>query len=246
MRPQRMLPILCILLLFSVATAGCTVNLNPFNVRSDSSQAPLGINAGGTSNGTAHMLAVGQANESSSYQGSVSDVTVYTQPGAGHVFVETAPLTGVDFQETARAAIKVAAERAKANTSQRDFEFVLHVPKGVDAVDGPSAGLPMTIAAYSALTKKPTNSYVYGTGAIENNGTVSSVSGVYLKAQAAAKSGARFIVVPRENTLVSTISPLSENAIADVNLQAQLKKEGYNVTVVGVKTIDDALPYYFS
>jgi predicted S18 family serine protease len=246
MRPQRVLPILCILLLFSVATAGCTFNLNPFNVQSNSPQAPLGANSGETSNGTAHMLAVEQANDSNSYQGAVSDVTVYTQSGAGHVFVETAPLTGVDFQETARAAIKVAAERAQAKTSQRDFEFVLRVPQGVDAVDGPSAGLPMTIAAYSALTKKPTSPYVYGTGAIDSNGTVSRVSGVYLKAVAAAKSGAQVIIVPSANTVVSTASPLSENAIANVNLQAQLKKEGYNVTVVGVKTIDDALPYYFS
>jgi predicted S18 family serine protease len=246
MRPQRVLPILCILLLFSVATAGCTVNLNPANVQSNASQAPLGTNSSGTSNGTAHMLAVEQANGNNSYQGALSDVTVYTQPGAGHVFVETAPLTGVDFQETARAAVKVAAERAKVNASQRDFEFVLRVPKGVDAVDGPSAGLPMTIAAYSALTKKPTNPYVYGTGAIESNGTVSSVSGVYLKALAAAKSGARVIVVPNSDTFVSTTSPLSENAIANVNLQAQLQKDGYNVTVVGVKTIDDALPYYFT
>ena len=245
MKPQRVLPILCVLLLFSVATAGCTLNLNP-NVQSNSSQVPLGTNSGGTSNGTAHMLAVEQANDSNSYRGAVSDVTVYTQPGAGHVFVETAPLTGVDFQETARAAIKVAAERAQVDTSQRDFEFVLHVPKGVDAVDGPSAGLPMTIAAYSALTKKPTSPYVYGTGAIGGNGTVSSVSGVYLKALAAAKSGARVIVVPSDNTVVSTTSQLSENAIPNVNLQAQLKKEGYNVTVVGVKKIDDALPYYFS
>jgi uncharacterized protein len=246
MRPQRVLPILCILLLFSVATAGCTFNLNPFNVQSNSPQAPLGANSGETSNGTAHMLAVEQANDSNSYQGAVSDVTVYAQPGTGHVFVETAPLTGVDFQETARAAVKVAAERAKVNASQQDFEFVLQVPKGVDAVDGPSAGLPMTIAAYSALTKKPTNPYIFGTGGIESNGTVSKVSGVYLKALAAAKSGARVIVVPSGETMVSTTSPLSDNAIANVNLQEQLKKDGYNVTVVGVKTIDDALPYYFS
>lgn len=246
MRRQSVLPILCVLLLFSVATAGCTVTLNPPNVQLNSSQSPSGINSSVTSNGTAHMLAVEQADNSNSYTGAVSDVIVYAQPGTGHVFVETAPLTGVDFQETARAAIKVAAERAQINPSQRDFEFVLHVPKGVDAVDGPSAGLPMAIAAYSALTKKQTNPYVYGTGAIDSNGTVSSVSGVYLKAVAAAKSGARVIVVPSNNTFVSTISPLSENAIANVNLQAQLKKDGYNVTVVGVKKIDDALPYYFS
>ncbi|MGZ4927292.1 MAG: S16 family serine protease [Halobacteriota archaeon] len=246
MRWQRILLVLCILLLFSLATAGCTVSLNPPNVQVNPSQSPLGVNSTETSNGTAHMLAVEQADNNSSYTGAVSDVIVYAQPGTGHIFVETAPLTGVDFQATARDVINVAAQLARINPNQRDFEFVLHVPKGVDAVDGPSAGLPMTIAAYSALTKKPTSPYVYATGAIDSNGAVSSVGGVYLKALAAAKSGARVIIVPNNNTMVSTTSPLSENAIANVNLQSQLKKDGYNVTVVGVKTINEALPYYFS
>ena len=246
MRWQRILPILCVLLLFSLATAGCTVSLNPSNVQVNPSQSPLGINSTGTSNGTAHMLAVEQVDNNSSYTGAVSDVIVYAQPGAGHIFVETAPLTGVDFQETARDIIKVAAQLAHINSNQRDFEFVLHVPKGVDAVDGPSAGLPMAIAAYSALTKKETNSSVYATGAIDSNGTVSSVSGVYPKAQAAAKAGARVIIVPSGETVVSITSPLATNVVGGVNLQAQLQKEGYNVTVVGVKRIEDALPYYFS
>lgn len=245
MRRQSILSILCVLLLLSVATAGCTVSLNPPNVQFNPSQSPEGINSSGTSNGTAHMLAVEQANNNS-YTGALSDIIVYAQPGTGHVFVETAPLTGVDFQETARIVIKVAAELAQINPNQRDFEFVLNVTKGVDAVDGPSAGLPMAIAAYSALTKQETNSSVYGTGAIDSNGTVSSVSGVYLKAQAAARAGARVIIVPSGETVVSTTSPLATNVVNGVNLQAQLQKEGYNVTVVGVKRIEDALPYYFS
>jgi uncharacterized protein len=236
------IPILCVLLLSSVAIAGCTVSLNPPNVQLNPSQPPSGINPSGTNNGTAHMLAIQQ--DDSQYSGAVSDVVVYAQPGSGHVFVETSPLTGVDFQATARDAVKVAAEQAHVNPNQRDFEFVVHVPKGVDTVDGPSAGLPMAIAAYSAITKKPTNVDVYGTGAIDGTGMVSSVSGVYLKALAAAKSGARVIIVPSYEVAVSTNSVVATTG--GVNLQAQLKQDGYNVTVVGVKSFADALPYYFT
>ncbi|MGZ4847787.1 MAG: S16 family serine protease, partial [Halobacteriota archaeon] len=149
------------------------------------------------------MLALEQVDDSNSYTGALSNVSVYTQSGTGHVFVETKPLTGVDFQETARDAVTVAAQRAHVNLDQRDFEFVVNVSKGVDAVDGPSAGLPMTIAAYSAIVKKPTNQSVYSTGSIESDGTVSNVGGVYWKAQAAAKSGARVIIVPYNETVVS-------------------------------------------
>ncbi len=248
MNQHRVIPILCVLLLLlPVLTAGCTVNvpLPLLNTQLNPSQPPLGVNSSGTSDGTAHMLAVSN-DDSGVYEGSVSNVIVYTQLGTGHVFVETEPLTGGDFQTTARDAVQVAAERTQININQRDFEFVVKVPQGVAEVDGPSAGLPMAVATYSALTKKTTNSSVYGTGAIDSNGTVSSVSGVYLKAVAAAKAGARVIIVPSGETIVSTTSPLATNVVGGVNLQAQLQKEGYNVTVVGVKTIDQALPYYFS
>ncbi len=247
MNQHRLKPIFCaLLLLLPVLTAGCTVNvpIPLLDAQLNPSQSPLGVNSSGTSDGTAHMLAVSE-DDRGVYTGSVSNVIVYTQPGTGHVFVETLPITGGDFQTTARDAVKVAAERTQININQRDFEFVVKVPKGVTEVDGPSAGLPMGIAAYSALTKQKTNSSVYGTGAIDSNGTVISVSGVYLKAQAAAKAGARVIIVPNGQTIVSTTSPLATNVVVGVYLQALLLKEGYNVTVVGVKTIDDALPYYF-
>jgi uncharacterized protein len=177
----------------------------------------------------------------------VSNLVVYAQPGTGYVFVETQPATGVDFQETANTAVAVAAEHANVNPNQLDFEFVLHVPNGVDEVDGPSGGLPMTIAAYSAIIKKPINESVYSTGTIDSGGNVGDVGGVYYKAEAAAQSGARVILVPYDQTVVSTTSPLEANPTTGlVNLQSLLHSEGYNVTVVGVKTFDDALPYYFS
>jgi uncharacterized protein len=246
MKQNRVIHILCVLLLLlPVLTAGCTVNVPLLNTQLNPPHSPSGINSSVTSDGTAHMLAVSDE-DNGTYTGTVSSVIVYTQLGTGHVFVETEPLTGVDFQTTARYAVEVAAERTQINKNQRDFEFVVKVPQGVTEVDGPSAGLPMAIAAYSALTKQKTNSSVYGTGAIDANGTVSSVSGIYLKAQAAVRAGARVIIVPSGQTIVSTTSPLATNVVGGVNLQAQLQKEGYNVTVIGVKRVDDALPYYFS
>ncbi len=181
-----------------------------------------------------------------SYAGAISDVNVSIEPGAGYVFVATKPLTGSDFQETAQTAADIAAARAHVDLNHQDVKFVVHVPEKVDAVDGPSAGLPMAIAVYSAMTGKPTNKYVYGTGAITSDGTVSRVGGVYWKALAAAKNGAKVIIVPNGETVVSTTDPLTTSTSGGVNLQSELQRNGYNVTVIGVKNFDDALPYYFS
>jgi predicted S18 family serine protease len=112
----------------SVAITGCTASLNPpyvqFNPAQSPTGIPAGINAQGTTNGTAHLLAV-ELLSNNSYTGAVSNLVVYTQPGAGYVFVETQPATGADFQETVNTAVAGASERANVNLNQRDFEFVL-------------------------------------------------------------------------------------------------------------------------
>ncbi len=241
MKKSNVMPLLCVLLLLSVASAGCTVNL-PLGQQSNSSirsgvQTPPSTGVGST-----HMLALEELDDKSS--GAVSDVNVSIEPGAGYVFVATKPVTGSDFQETAQTAAGVAAERAHVDLGQQDVKFVVRVPEKVEAVDGPSAGLPMAIAVYSAMAKKPTNKFVFGTGTIKSDGTVGRVGGVYWKAVAAAENGAKVIIVPYGETSVSTTNPLSTSG--NVNLQGTLKRSGYNVTVIGVKNIDEALPYYFS
>ncbi len=244
MEKSSVAAILCALLLLVVASTGCTVSLS-LSGQSNSSASSSTKTPSSTGVGSTHMLALEEL-DVNSYAGAVSDVNVSIEPGTGYVFVATKPLTGSDFQETAQTAADVAAARAHVDLNRQDVKFVVHVPEKVDAVDGPSAGLPMAIAVYSAMTGKPTNKYVYGTGAIESDGTVSRVGGVYWKALAAAKSGAKVIVVPNGETVVSTTDPLTTSTSGGVNLQSELQRNGYNVTVIGVKSIDEALPYYFS
>ncbi len=244
MKRNNVAAVLCVLLLLSVASAGCTVSL-PLGEQSSPSASSGTNKPSNTGVGSTHMLALEEL-DTNSYAGAVSDVNVSIEPGTGYVFVATKPLTGSDFQETAQTAADVAASRARVDLSRQDVKFVVHVPEKVDAVDGPSAGLPMAIAVYSAMTNKPTSKYVYGTGAINGDGTVSRVGGVYWKALAAAKSGAKVIIVPNGETVVSTTNPLATSSSGGVDLQTELKRSGYNVTVIGVKNIDEALPYYFS
>ncbi len=244
MKRNNVAAILCGLLLLSVASAGCTVSL-PLGGQSNPSASSGTNTPSSTGVGSTHMLALEEL-DNNSYAGAISDLNVSIEPGAGYVFVATKPLTGTDFQETAQTAADVAAARAHVDLSRQDVKFVVHVPEKVDAVDGPSAGLPMAIAVYSAMEKKPTSKYVYGTGAIESDGTVSRVGGVYWKALAAAQSGAKVIIVPSGETTVSTTNPLATSVRGGVDLQSELKRSGYNVTVIGVKNIDEALPYYFS
>lgn len=168
------------------------------------------------------------------------------EPGSGKVYVETIPLTGIDFQETARIAVNVASEQAHVNPNEYDFKFTVIVPQDVYVVDGPSAGLPLTVAVYSAMVKKPADMSVYATGTIASNGSVGRVGGVYYKALAAAQDGAKTLLVPSSETFVSIPAGSPGAGVGAVNLQDLLTKEGYNVHVVGVSNVSEALPYYFT
>ncbi|MBU5485394.1 ATP-dependent protease LonB [Clostridium sp. MSJ-11] len=80
------------------------------------------------------------------------------------------------------------------------FEYDIHVnfPGGVP-VDGPSAGISMATAIYSAINKVPVHNEIAMTGEISLYGEVRPVGGVNSKIQAAIKAGAKKIIIPHDN-----------------------------------------------
>lgn len=95
---------------------------------------------------------------------------------------------------------------------------------------GPSGGLMMTLMVYNALTNQDLThgKKVVGTGTISLDGTVGEIGGVKYKLMGAVKEKAEIFLVPEENY---------QEAI-------ELKeKKGYNIDVVSVKTLQDAIDY---
>lgn len=79
-------------------------------------------------------------------------------------------------------------------------EYDIHVnfPGGIP-VDGPSAGIAMATGIYSAIYKRPVDHTVAMTGEISIHGYVKPVGGIYPKVKAALKSGAKTVIIPKEN-----------------------------------------------
>lgn len=246
MKKRILVTLIALLMLASVIAAGCTVNIT--NKPSPTLRPPLSSTSTASSvtnrPGTVHLLAVRQV-DFSQYKGVVTDVIVKMAPGTGQVFVNTVPLTGYDFQETARTAVNVAAARAHIDPNKYDFGFTIRGPMELQVVDGPSAGLPMTVAAYSAMINKPVNLNVYSTGEISPDGSVGAVGAVYEKSLVAAQNGAKVILLPKSETTVQITSDGLVTNSRTVSVQDELGKL-YNVTVVGVTNVDETLPYYFS
>lgn len=80
----------------------------------------------------------------------------------------------------------------------RDFDIHLNFPGGVP-IDGPSAGITIAVAVYSAITEKPIDNMLAMTGEVSIRGEVKPVGGVPAKLEAAAQSGIKRALIPAAN-----------------------------------------------
>ena len=80
----------------------------------------------------------------------------------------------------------------------RDYEIHINFPGGIP-IDGPSAGIAMAAAIYSAITGMPISCDIAMTGEISIRGKVKPVGGVVAKVEAAKIAGIKRVLIPKEN-----------------------------------------------
>lgn len=103
-------------------------------------------------------------------------------------------------KSTAKASVENALTVIK-NLTQIDYnEYNIHInfPGGM-AVDGPSAGIAIFTALYSAIFKLKVNNEIAMTGEIGIFGEALAVGGVYEKLTAAYEAGAKIAIISKEN-----------------------------------------------
>jgi Lon-like ATP-dependent protease len=79
-----------------------------------------------------------------------------------------------------------------------DFDIHINFPGGVP-IDGPSAGITLATAIYSAITGQLVDNEVAMTGEISIRGGVMPVGGITAKVAAAKEAGAKQVLIPKEN-----------------------------------------------
>ena len=136
-----------------------------------------------------------------------------SQQGKGTVrFNDTAGSMARDSVFNAASVV-----RALAGVDPADFDLHVNVIGG-GAVDGPSAGLAVFAALYSALRREPIPQDVALTGEVGIQGRVRPVGGIPEKIFAARMAGVRRVIVPKENVkdVPSGLSGLDIVAAGDV------------------------------
>lgn len=80
----------------------------------------------------------------------------------------------------------------------KDYDIHINFPGGIP-IDGPSAGIAILLAVYSAISGIPADNKTAVTGEVSIRGDVRPVGGVPSKIEAAAQAGAERVLIPAEN-----------------------------------------------
>ncbi len=138
----------------------------------------------------------------------------WTQAGGDILFVEVAIMPGKGnltltghlgdvMKESCKAALSYIRSRWEMFGLTKEFfnkiDVHVHVPEGAVPKDGPSAGVAITTALVSALTKIPVRRDVAMTGEITLRGRVLEIGGVKEKVIAAHRAQIKAVIMPKEN-----------------------------------------------
>ncbi len=138
----------------------------------------------------------------------------WTEAGGDILFIEVALMKGKGnllltghlgevMQESCKAAMSYIRAKARELSLPEKFFYNLdihvHVPEGAVPKDGPSAGIAITTALVSALTKIPVRKDVAMTGEVTLRGRVLEIGGVKEKVIAAHRAGIKTIIMPKIN-----------------------------------------------
>jgi len=133
--------------------------------------------------------------------GEILHVEATTTPGKGSLIL-TGHLGDV-MKESAQAALTYTRSKGKAYrinpNTLNNKEIHIHVPAGAIPKDGPSAGITMATAIFSALTGIPVKKDMAMTGEITLRGRVLPVGGLKEKALAALRNKIKDVIIPYLN-----------------------------------------------
>lgn len=154
-------------------------------------------------------------------------IEAITIPGDGDIYSTVIPSVGLSTQDSIKTAVNYAFKKAGYDPSTCDV-FIKVDDKRTSSIDGPSAGAAISVVTYSALVNSPVRKDATLTGAVDGEGRVLAVGGVFEKSYAAALQGISYILTPRHS--------FDEQIILD-------SFSSTNITFFEINSVDQAISF---
>lgn len=120
------------------------------------------------------------------------------------------------MRESAQIALSYVRSVVRKNQIFEENAIHIHIPEGAVPKDGPSAGITMATAIYSAVTGKPVDASTAMTGEVTLRGRVMPIGGLREKLLAAKTAGLKRVLVPLENK--SDVEELEEEIVQGLEI----------------------------
>lgn len=130
-------------------------------------------------------------------------------------FIPTGNMGDV-MRESAQIALSYVRSVVRKNQIFEENAIHIHIPEGAVPKDGPSAGITMATAIYSAVTGKPVDASTAMTGEVTLRGRVMPIGGLKEKLLAAKTAGLKRVLVPLENK--SDVEELEEEIVQGLEI----------------------------
>lgn len=170
------------------------------------------------------------------------EVTAYENKGNGKINI-----TGIAEEESTGDRSRSIRRKSMAKGSVEnvltvlkrmgvptdDFDIHVNFPGGTP-IDGPSAGISMATAIYSAIHNVKIDNSLAMTGELSIHGTVKPIGGVVAKVEAAKQAGAKRVIVPVENyqSIFKDQTDIEVIAVSDL-------QEVFDLSFVGEELISE-------
>ncbi len=175
--------------------------------------------------GTAHGLVV------TGYGGDIMQVEVgLARPLGPEPKLTLTGALGPVMQESVQTALTFVRSQLDSKQIDSRFDVHLHLPQAAIPKDGPSAGLTIALALFSAFTGRPASGTVAMTGEITLRGQVLPVGGLREKILAAKRFGYTTVLYP---------APLQ----AEVERMSEEVRDGISLTPI--ERFEQALEHAF-
>jgi len=120
------------------------------------------------------------------------------------------------MRESAQIALSYVRSVVRKKQIFEENTIHIHIPEGAVPKDGPSAGITMATAIYSAVTGKPVDASTAMTGEVTLRGRVMPIGGLKEKLLAAKTAGLKRVLVPLENK--SDVEELEEEIVQGLEI----------------------------